>query len=140
MDLPPRPEAEVGAPGPSAPPGRPVALRERDLAIAWRGLVARWSGFLELDWNEENPLFDPRVVIERRLLATQAGRRFLAAALDDQAEVVRLAAAAALVGTGSAAARLVLEALAATHSPGAATAKMILGYDSQPMPSRSPSK
>lgn len=62
------------------------------------------------------------------MLATEAGRSFLTASLEDKAEVVRLAAAVALVDNGSAAARLVLEALAATHSPNAASARIILGY------------
>jgi hypothetical protein len=41
--------------------------------------------------------------------------------------VVRLAAAAALFGTGSVAARRVLEALAATHSLNAVSAQIVLG-------------
>ena len=102
-------------------------MRDKDLALAWRGLVARWSAILDPDFNEESPFFDPRASIEKRLLATEAGRRFLTVALNDQAEVVRLAAAAALVDTGSVAARVVLEALAATHSPNAASARIILG-------------
>jgi HEAT repeat protein len=100
---------------------------DRDLAIAWRGLVARWSAILDPDCKKKSWLFGPRVAIEKKLLATEAGRNFLTSSLEDQAEVVRLAAAAALVDTGSVAARLVLEALAATHSPNAISAQIILG-------------
>ena len=102
-------------------------MHDRDLAIAWRGLVARWSAILDPDWKEENRVFDRRAAIEKKLLATEVGRNFLTSSLEDQAEVVRLAAAAALVHTGSVAARLVLEALATTHSPNAISAQIILG-------------
>jgi HEAT repeat protein len=127
MDLPPAPEAQAGAPGPSAPSGQPVVVSDKDLATAWRGLAARWSAILDADCRKESPLLDARAAIEKELLATETGRKFLIASLDDQAEVVRLAAAAALLDKGSTAARLVLEALAATHSPNAASAKIILG-------------
>jgi HEAT repeat protein len=100
---------------------------DKDLAIAWRGLVARWSAILDPDPGEQVPPFDPRAAIEQKLLATEAGRKFLTASLGDEAEVVRLAAAAALVRTGSAAARRVLETLARAHSPNAVSAKFILG-------------
>jgi hypothetical protein len=75
----------------------------------------------------QEPRWTCRLPLRQELLATETGRKFLIASLDDQAEVVRLAAAAALLDKGSTAARLVLEALAATHSPNAASAKIILG-------------
>jgi phage tail sheath gpL-like len=70
-----------------------------------------------------------------KLLLGVEGRKFLTASLEHQAEVVRLAAAAALFATGSVAARRVLEALAAAHSSNAMSAQNNLGtYGKQKPP------
>jgi hypothetical protein len=100
---------------------------DRDLAIAWRDLVARWDALGDLDDPSGDQLFDQRSEIEKQLLVREEGRRFLTASSEHQAEVVRLAAAAALFNTGSVRARRVPETLAAAHTPNAVSARIILG-------------
>ena len=102
-------------------------MADRDLAIAWRDLVARWDALVDPDDKEGNRLRGRRAEIEKQLLLGAEGRKFLTASLEHQAEVVRLAAAAALFETGSVAARRVLEAVAAAHSSNAMCAQIILG-------------
>jgi hypothetical protein len=54
--------------------GTPSVVGDRDLAIAWRDLVARWDALVDPDDKEGNGLCGPRAEIEKQLLLGVEGR------------------------------------------------------------------
>jgi hypothetical protein len=78
------------------------------------------------DYRAKYRLYDRRAEIERRLVATEDGRAFLAGSIDDIDEVVRLRAATALLPHGIPDAWCELERLRAAGSAKTALSASII--------------